>query len=63
MSPRETKQGLRDRMQDEAIQTGSRMTWTHWLAVVIGFFVGGTIGAFGMALCALAGRDQEAGQK
>ncbi len=35
------------------------MTWTHAVIGIIGFFVGGTFGAFGMALCVMAGRNQE----
>ncbi len=35
------------------------MTWTHIIVGLIGFFLGGTAGALGMALCAIAGRDLE----
>lgn len=35
------------------------MTWTHIIVGLIGFFLGGTLGVFAMALCAIAGRDVE----
>lgn len=35
------------------------MNSTHIIVGLIGFFIGGTLGALGMAFCAMAGREVE----